>query len=111
MGSIYHWCPKPDWERAGSEYAAPDLATDGFIHCSYRDQIEETATAVDRGRDDLVLLCIDETGLPIRVEDCYDTGEPYPHVYGAIPVQSITAVEPFPPSPDGSFTLPPNIPG
>ena len=71
-----------------------------FLH-----QVERTATAVDRGHSGLVLLAIDETDLPLIVEDCYELGEEYPHIYGPIPVGAVTAVMPFPPSADGSFTI------
>ena len=103
---IYHWCPQGDWEAAQVGYTAGSLETEGFIHCSFRDQVERTATGVDRGREGLVLLCIDEGGLPVRAEDCYELGEEYPHVYGPIPTTSVMAVIPFPPNDDGSFSLP-----
>ena len=110
MGLIYHWCPEADWQASPAGYEPPALSVDGFIHCSYRHQVESTATAVDGGRDDLVLLCIDEEGLPVESEDCYELGEPYPHIYGSIPAGSVVAVAPFPPSADGSFIFPPSAP-
>lgn len=99
------------WEAANTAYAALSLVTEGFIHCSYPDQVGRTATATDRGREGLILLCIEEAGLPVTVEDCYEIGEQYPHIYGPIPTESVVAALPFPASPDGSFALPPNLPG
>lgn len=110
MGLIYHWCPEADWRASALGYDPPALGVDGFIHCSYRHQVESTATAVDGGRDDLVLLCIGEEGLPVESEDCYELGEAYPHIYGSIPAGSVVAVVPFPPSADGSFSFPPSAP-
>lgn len=107
---IYHWCSGSDWETATHEYTPADFHRDGFVHCSFRQQVERTATALDRGRDDLVLLCIDQADLPVVVEDCYDTGEEYPHVYGPIPVDSVVRVLPFRPGPDGALRLPPGTP-
>jgi uncharacterized protein (DUF952 family) len=103
---IYHWCPRSDWEAAGDAYLAASFGEDGFIHCSFEHQVSKTASALDRGRQGMVLLAIDETGLPLVVEDCYETGEGFPHVYGPIPVDSVVAVDPFSPGPDGSFRFP-----
>ena len=109
-GVIYHWCPESDWRAAGDEYLPPSFAADGFTHCSFRDQIAPTATAMYRGVTGLVLLCIDEAGLPMVVEDCYDAGEAFPHVYGPIPRTAVRAVVPFPCRPDGSFAVPTSLP-
>lgn len=111
MELIYHWCPEADWRASAAEYAPPALDVDGFIHCSYRHQVERTATAIDRGRDDLVLLCINPEGFPVESEDCYDMGESCPHIYGPVPAGSVVVVVPFPSSADGgSFSLPPSAP-
>lgn len=104
---IYHWCPEADWRSASDEYRPRDFQRDGFVHCSFHHQVETTASRHDRGRDDLVLLCIDEAGLEVVAEDCYETGEKYPHVYGPIPLTSVVRVLAFPPRADGTFRIPP----
>jgi uncharacterized protein (DUF952 family) len=106
---IYHWCPSEDWERVSTEFVAPSLAVEGFIHFSYRDQVERTATSIDRGRLGLVLLTVDDSDIEVVVEDCYEIGEEYPHVYGPIPGEAVIAVHPFPPSVDGTFQLPEGV--
>ncbi|CAN5859925.1 DUF952 domain-containing protein [soil metagenome] len=106
MTTIYHWCPAEAWDSAEDEYVAPSLDEEGFIHFSYRHQVARTATALDRGRTDLVLLCVDPANLEVVDEDCYDTGERYPHIYGPIPKVAVTEEVPFPPQADGSFRLP-----
>ena len=106
---LYHWCRAAEWEVSGDAYSAPSLASDGFIHCSYRHQVERTAGAVDAGRDDLVLLTIAPDGLSVIDEDCHEIGEEYPHVYGPIPRASVVAVTPFPPEADGTFRLPAGV--
>lgn len=107
---IYHWCPADDWDGATDEYAPTGFTQDGFVHCSFRHQVERTAAALDPNRSDLLLLCIDEAGLHVLVEDCYDAGEQFPHVYESIPVTSVVRVLPFPPEPGGGFRLPPDTP-
>lgn len=106
MPTIYHWCPAEAWEASDDAYRSPSLDEEGFIHFSYEHQVERTATALDRGRTDLVLLRVESASLEVVVEDCYEVGERYPHVYGPIPVAAVTAVYPFPPESDGSFRLP-----
>ncbi len=106
MATIYHWCPADAWASTTGEYSPPSLDEEGFIHFSYEHQVEPTATALDRGRTDLVLLCVDPTTLEVVDEDCYETGERFPHIYGPIPVAAVTDVYPFPSLPDGSFRLP-----
>ena len=107
---IYHWCPEADWRSAADQYRPRDFERDGFVHSSFHHQVEATASRHDRGRDDLVLLCIDETGLPMVAEDCYETGQKYPHVYGPIPVTSVVRILTLSPRPDGTFRLPPGTP-
>lgn len=107
---IYHWCPASDWEFATEEYRPREYARDGFVHCSFHHQVEATASRLDAGRHDLVLLCIDDSDLSVVTEDCYETGEEYPHAYGPIPVASVVRVLPFPPRRDGTFRLPPDTP-
>lgn len=106
VATIYHWCPAEAWDSATAEYVAPSLAEEGFIHFSYKHQVERTATALNRGQTDLVLLCVDATTVEVVDEDCYELGEKYPHVYASIPMASVVAIFPFPPEPDGAFRLP-----
>jgi uncharacterized protein (DUF952 family) len=103
---IYHWCPHDDWDPRADSYEAASLKEEGFIHFSFRDQVERTATAIDRGKSEMVLLCVDNSGLDVVVEDSYDIGEEFPHVYGPIPRSAVIQVIPFPHEPDGSFRLP-----
>lgn len=102
-------------------YTAPSLETEGFIHCSTRDQILGVANAFYSGEDDLMILCIDETDLASTLQweapvhpnpdDAPDTDEEalFPHVYGAIGLQSIVKVVPFKEDNHG-FVLPADLP-
>jgi uncharacterized protein (DUF952 family) len=108
--TILHFCPAAAWEAAAAtgSYTAEGLVTQGFIHCSPRDHLHVPATALARGRTDLVVLEIDESRLdPPAVWEQGDppdpTGKLFPHVYGAIPVDAVLSVQPYPPEPDGSF--------
>lgn len=108
---IYHWCPREHWDGAGDVFVSTGLDEEGFIHFSFRHQVSATASKTDRGREGLVLLCVDENRLEVVTEDLYEIGELYPHVHGPIPRSSVVGVIPFPPEPDGSFKLPLDLPG
>ena len=103
---IFHFCSRGDWAAAAAAgaYTADSLATEGFIHCSTAEQVPRPANLLARGRTDLVLLEIDDSHLPVVVEEA--DGELFPHVYGPIAVAAVVAVHDFPPQPDGTFVLP-----
>lgn len=106
---IYHWCPVADWDRAGPEFSPLSLVDEGFIHFSFLDQVERTSTDINRGQEGLVLLAIDDSNLELIVEDCYEIGEKFPHLYRPLPKDLVVAVYAFPPKPDGTFQLPPEL--
>ncbi|HPM76857.1 MAG TPA: DUF952 domain-containing protein [bacterium] len=117
MHVIFHLVSRDDWAQAQAqgEYRPASLATDGFIHCSTRAQVVDTAGHFFRGRTDLLLLCIDErrTSAPVKYEPPagpapHDPAiEPlFPHLYGPLNLDAVLAVYDFPPSPDGAFQLP-----
>ncbi len=117
MHVIFHIIARDEWARAQTqgEYRAASLATDGFIHCSTRSQVVDTADNFFRGRTDLLLLCIDErrTSSPVKYEPPagpapHDPAiDPlFPHLYGPLNLDAVLAVYDFPASADGAFRLP-----
>ena len=88
MSSVVHICAAPAWEaaRASGLYRADSLADDGFIHFSRWDQLASTAAAYYAGVPDLVVLVVDPSGLPFRVENGF------PHLYAELPVSAVTEV-------------------
>lgn len=107
-GVLLHIATESDWAAAGAIYAPAGFASEGFVHCSYPAQLLGPANALFVGRNDLVLLVIDPARLTatVKVEDCYDEGQAYPHVYGPIERVAVVRVAPFRPGPDGHFVLP-----
>jgi uncharacterized protein (DUF952 family) len=87
-------------------YEADSLKTEGYIHCSTREQIQRTAGRYFSGRAGLVLLCIATERIAALLR--YETadGESFPHCYGAVPLDAIPAVIDFPCRADGGFDLP-----
>lgn len=100
--ALLHLALCDEWERAiaaGGPYdrstIGVSLAEEGFIHCSFPDQVAATAERYYAGRDDVVVLVVDPDRLDaaIRVEDLGGTGVEFPHVYGPIPLAAVVAVE------------------
>ena len=110
MTTIYHITARADWEAAqrAGVYRTASLEGEGFIHCSRRDQVVAVADANFRGRTGLVLLAIDAARVApeIRYEDCYDSGQAFPHIYGPLELDAVTRVIDFPPDAEGRFALP-----
>ncbi|MBP6015775.1 MAG: DUF952 domain-containing protein [Candidatus Promineofilum sp.] len=108
---ILHITTRADWDatQALGDYRLDTLTTEGFIHCSTREQVLGTANKFYRGQTDLVLLLIDPAKLLAELvyEDSYDSGIAFPHIYGPLNLDAVTQVIPFPPSSDGTFVLPP----
>lgn len=106
---IYHITTRSQWEDALPKlvYEGDTLGTEGFIHCSTREQVLGTANAFYRGRLDLVLLEIDTQKLAPELRyDQIPDGRFFPHLYGPLNVSAVARVFPFEPSPDGTFSWP-----
>jgi uncharacterized protein (DUF952 family) len=83
------------------------LDDEGFIHCSFAEQLQGTADRFYAGRRDVLLLAIDPSRLdaPVRVEPAPGTGKRYPHVYGSISVDAVVWAQPVPLGPAGRLDL------
>jgi uncharacterized protein (DUF952 family) len=107
MDPLFHIVARSDWRAAvvAGEYRAASLQSEGFIHCSFAEQVAATANARYRDARDLCVVEFDPAGLsaPVRVEDSYGSGTAYPHVYGPIPVAAATAVHDLPRDRDGAY--------
>lgn len=118
MSLIYHIARQQEWQAAqqAGSYRADSLASQGFIHCSTKDQVVRVANAIFRGQRDLLLLVIEPDKLvaPLKFEppDHPQTAQPdtsigerFPHLYGALNLDAVKQVFKFLPDSDGFFTL------
>jgi cyclohexyl-isocyanide hydratase len=81
------------WGRDG-RYAPPSLATEGFIHASYRDAVAESARLYFPADARLRVLAVDPRRLDVPVEIAETPRGPMPHVRGSIPVDAVRVIEP-----------------
>lgn len=103
-----HITTRAAWEaaQAAGEYRPESLEREGFVHCSMPDQVVGTASRFFRGQRGLVLLRIDAWKLRPRTKFEAADGQLFPHVYGPLNFDAVSAVLDFEPAPDGSFSLP-----
>jgi uncharacterized protein (DUF952 family) len=110
MEPILHITTRAAWAaaEAAGEYRADSLASEGFIHCSTRSQVAAVANDRFAGRVDLVLLVIDpaQVAAEVRYEDCYESGQRFPHVYGPLPLAAVHQVIDYRPGDGGRFGEP-----
>jgi uncharacterized protein (DUF952 family) len=94
---IFHLIARDDWAaaQAAGAYAPPSLEAEGFIHFSTREQLLRSAARFYAGRDDLMVLVVDEqrVGPPVRYEPAH--GELFPHVYGALNLDAVEEALPL----------------
>ena len=97
MQELFHLSLVDDWAAAQLVGEITDstrgvtLAEEGYIHCSFADQVAGVAGRFYDDLDTVVLLRIDPdliTSL-IVVEDLVGSGVEFPHVYGPIPVAAV----------------------
>ncbi|MEB3331343.1 MAG: DUF952 domain-containing protein [Synechococcaceae cyanobacterium] len=108
---LYHLALAEDWQAARREgmYARStrglSLQQVGFIHASHADQLAATWRRFYADAADLRLLHIDPerlvaAGVPVRLEPAPDSGELFPHLYGALPLAAVRLAERFAPPGD-----------
>ena len=96
---ILHCMKKATWEGLKDErrFGEKSIEAEGFVHCSPVEYMWRVAPNFKDITDELVLLCIDTDRLEaeVRWEDGDNCGRRYPHVYGLINLDAVTAVLPY----------------
>jgi uncharacterized protein (DUF952 family) len=109
-GFLYHMARKSEWEAAEAQGAypgSPDDRRDGFIHFSTAAQVAESAKRHRAGQPDLLLIVVAESGTgPWRWEPAR-SGDLFPHLYAALPMDAVVAVHELPLGDDGLHVFPP----
>lgn len=94
--AIVHLTTPARWEAAQQQGSvhAPSLASEGFIHCAFADQVGGVLERHWRGAGEVVALTLDPAALAgqLRVERSAGSGQDYPHLYGELPLGAVVAV-------------------
>ena len=92
---IFHVVLPDVWDNFhGALYEADSLDAEGFIHCSFDEQLDGVLQRYYSSVPKVKILEIDATKLDSKlVVEPSTGGESYPHVYGPINREAIVAVE------------------
>lgn len=94
---IYHILPKTDWEslKAHKLYAPSSLHSEGFIHCSQKEQLAPTIQRFFHGHEDLCVLSINplKVKAEIKFEPANDAPGLFPHIYGPLNIDAVEKEE------------------
>ena len=94
---IYHITTLKEWEaaKAKNEYTPINYEQDGFIHCSIEKQIPGVIERFYKNQLGLVKLKIDKVKVqrPVLFELAHDIDELFPHIYGALNLDSVVSVD------------------
>ena len=98
---IYHVSLVSDWRaaRGAGEYTVSSLgvtlAEQGFVHCCYASQIRGVLQRFYADvTEPMCVLAIDpdRIAVPVVAENLVGGEELFPHIYGPIPIPSVTEV-------------------
>ena len=100
---LFHLALKGDWQAAQTNGSyristrGMTLEQVGFIHCSWREQVDATYQRFYADAGEVVLLEIDPAavGVPLRA-DAIPTGELFPHLYGPLNPAAVRSVAAMP---------------
>ena len=98
---IYHLTEPDRWHRSLDEGVhtgstrGVELAQEGYIHCGTAEQWPGVVERYYADATALLLLHVDESKLaaPVVYEQLGAAPEPFPHVYGPIPLAAVVKVE------------------
>jgi uncharacterized protein (DUF952 family) len=93
---IYHVTTPENWAKYAGRpsYQTESLATEGFIHCSYPNQLDAVIERYYNGVPRIIVLTIDTEKLYAKlVEEPSTGGEIYPHLYGRLNHNAVVKAE------------------
>ncbi len=93
---IYHIVLPGEWAKFKNEsiYEANSLASEGFIHCSYRNQLAEVLERYYKDARRVLILHINPHLLVSKlIAETSTGGGIYPHIYGKINAEAIVKIE------------------
>lgn len=93
---IYHIVLPETWRKFENEkfYEAESLASEGFIHCSFAEQLDGVLDRYYKNAAKVLILSIETEKLMSElVSESSTGGEIYPHIYGEINRDAIVGVE------------------
>lgn len=93
---IYHIVLPEVWEnfKEKEEYEAESLCSEGFIHCSFAEQLDGVLQRYYKGAEKVLILSLDTEKLTSElVNEPSTNNEIYPHIYGKINKSAIVEIK------------------
>lgn len=93
---IYHIVLPEVWEEFKDKafYAAESLETEGFIHCSFAEQLDAVLDRYYNNAGDVLILSVEAEKLTSSlISEPSTNNEIYPHIYGKINRDAIVGVD------------------
>lgn len=92
---IYHIVLPEVWAAFDTDLYRPSgLETEGFIHCSFADQLDGVLARYYSGAERVVILEIESDRLMSRmIKEPSTNSEIYPHIYGPVNRDAIVSVK------------------
>ncbi len=99
QAKIFHICLPQSWhsQLSEAEYSDPSLESEGFIHCSMKEQLDGTLSRYFPDIPELLILEILPSAVAdtLRFEPAPNSQERFPHIYGTIPKRAILQLHRF----------------
>ncbi|MFM8914475.1 MAG: DUF952 domain-containing protein [Flammeovirgaceae bacterium] len=95
---IFHIATQHDWDLRAhqDDYVPSAFSAERFIHLSTDSQVPGVLQRYYKGREDLLLLTVDETKLAGELKyEPATGGELFPHLFGPINKSAIVKIEPI----------------
>ena len=93
---IYHVTSPANWEKyqGRPSYQTESLQTEGYIHCSYANQLEGVLKRYFGGAVKVIILTIDTDKILAKlVAETSTGGQAFPHIYGRLNHNAVVNVE------------------
>jgi uncharacterized protein (DUF952 family) len=92
--------------QASGSYRSESLELEGFIHASPAHQLTRVANKYYAQHPELLVLTLDPARISVELKwVAISTGDSYPHLYGALNLDAIIAVETVARMPDGNYEI------
>jgi uncharacterized protein (DUF952 family) len=110
MPLMYKILPRNEWDAfvaSGSFLGSAVDLKDGYIHFSYRHQVNETAAKYFTGQPDLMIVAVEAADLGSSLKNEPSRGgDLFPHLYAPLALSTVLWSKPLPLAPDGTPMLP-----
>jgi uncharacterized protein (DUF952 family) len=107
---IYHIATEKDLFNAlkVGYYTADSLTSEGFLHCSTREELLNTANRIFKNKQDLYLLELNSVNIEAKTiyENTSGGTILYPHIYGKLNLNAIHKSYHFGQDEAGNFVFP-----